>query len=258
MKLFRSKQTGEMYLCICERENSIQMLSLYDSSFLTAVGEGMGNYEEVKAAPTRPEPVEMTYEFRKTEEIMLKEIQDNLNGDEPLKDTFSVGDILYVPVQGYESPVPFEIVHVSEETRSLYFMSKDILAKMPMTEADEWLEDFKCKLPPELVDFMKPIHHINANGTYSRLLSLPSERNMGADENGCKGLDDIPFEKFKDEASRCKNFDGVTKMYWTDTPHVSYSAYFSYVGGNGYVYTNGYYASYSYGVCPYFKLSKGE
>ena len=64
MKLFRDKQTGEMYLCICERENSINMLSLYDSSFLTAVDKAMDNYEEVNTSPKMPEPVEMTYEFR--------------------------------------------------------------------------------------------------------------------------------------------------------------------------------------------------
>ena len=258
MKLLRNKNTGEMYLCIFKGENSINMLSLYDSSFLTAVDKAMDNYEEVNTSPKRPEPVEMTYEFRKTEEIMLKEIQDNLNSNEPLKDTFSVGDILYMPVNEYENPIPFEIVHVDEENRSLHFMSRDILAQMPMTKADEWLEDFKSKLPPELIDCLKPIEHINANGTYSRLLSLPSEKNMGADENGCKGADDIPFDKFKDEASRCKNFNSETKWYWTDTPSVSYSAYFSSVNYSGYVNTNGNIASTSFGVCPYFKLSKDK
>lgn len=258
MKLFRSKATGEMYLCLTHSESAFSLISMHDETWTMVTGNAMDNYEEVNTSPTSPEPVEMTYEFRQTEEITLKEIQDNLNGDEPLKDTFSVGDILYVPVQGYECPVPFEIVHMDEETRSLYFMSKDILERMPMAEVDAWMEAFKKKLPPELVDCLKPIEHVNTNGTYSRLLSLPSEKNMGADENGCRGLDDIPFDKFKDEASRCKNFNRETRWYWTDTPSVSYSTNFSYVSFYGAVYTGGNNASYSFGVCPCFKLSKGE
>ena len=258
MKLFRSKQTGEMYICLTYSKSALSLISLHDESHMAVIGKEVDNYEEVNTAPKRPEPVEMTYEFRKTEQIMFKEIQDNLNNDEPLKDTFGVGDILYVPVQGYESHIPFEIVHVNEENRSLYFMPRDILAQMPMTKADEWLKDFQNKLPPELVDCLKPIEHINANGTYSRLLSLPSEKNMGADENGCRGLDDIPFDKFKDEVSRCKNFNRETRWYWTDTPYVSNSTNFSYVNYSGNVNTGGIYASNSFGVCPCLKLSKGE
>ena len=258
MKLFRNKQTGEMYICLTYSKSALSLISLHDESWMVVVGEAMDNYEEVNTAPTRPEPVEMTYEFRKTEQIMFKEIQDNLNGDEPLKDTFGVGDILYVPVQGYENPIPFEIVHVNGDTRSLYFMPRDILAQMSITEVHAWLEEFKSKLPPELVDCLKPIEHINENGTYSRLLSLPSEKNMGADENGCRGLDDITFDKFKDEASRCKNFNGETRWYCTDTKSVSNSANFSSVYNSGIVYAYGGIASASSGVCPCFKLSKGE
>ena len=257
MKLFRSKQTGEMYICLTYSKSALSLISLHDESHMAVIGKEVDNYEEVNTAPKRPEPVEMTYEFRKTEQIMFKEIQDNLNNDEPLKDTFGVGDILYVPVQGYESHIPFEIVHVDGENRSLYFMSRDILAQMPMTEVDEWLEEFKSKLPPELVDCLKPIEHINANGTYSRLLSLPSEKNMGADKNGCKGADDIPFDAFKDEASRRKNFNSETKWYWTDTPSVSSSTTFWGVSGYGGVFGGGN-ANNSIGVCPIFKLSKDE
>ena len=81
---------------------------------------------------------------------------------------------------------------------------------------------------------------------------------MGVDESECTGVDDIPFDKFKNEASRCKNFNGETKLYWTDTPSVSYSTYFSIVSYSGIVGSDSYHDSNSHGVCPIFKLSKDK
>ena len=123
----------------------------------------------------------MAFEYRKTKQITVKWIQDYLNGEAPLKDAFDIGNILYVFPQGYESPVSFEIVHISEETRSLYFMSVDILEEMRMNKIDEWLENFKRKLPVELIAHLKIIQHINDGYTFSRLIAIPSIKNMCED-----------------------------------------------------------------------------
>ena len=203
----------------------------------------------------------MTFEYRKTKQITVKWIQDYLNGDAPLKDVFDIGNILYVLPQGYESPVPFEIVHISEETRSLYFMSKDILEEMPMDKIDGWLENFKRKLPVELIVHLKIIQHINDRHAFSRLVAIPSIKNMCEDYMRlykCKGDDDIEFDKFKTEIGRCKDFKGKMMYYWTDTIGIpgSKKGDFYVVKDNGHTDTFGYWMK--FGVCPIFKLSKDE
>lgn len=201
----------------------------------------------------------MTFEYRKTKQITVKWIQDYLNGEAPLKDAFDIGNILYVLPQGYENPIPFEIVHINEETRSLYFMSKDILEEMPMDKIDGWLENFKRKLPVELIAHLKIIQHINDRHAFSRLVAIPSIKNMCEDYMRlCEGDDDIEFDKFKTEIGRCKDFNGETMVYWTDTPGIAgfKREDFYVVKDNGHTDTFGYWMK--FGVCPIFKLSKDE
>ena len=133
-------------------------------------------------------------------------------------------------------------------------MSRDILTRKAMSEVADWLDKFGWSLPDDIFKHLKPIEHINCNGRYSSLVAMPSIMNMGKDEAQCTGADDIKFDKFRDEASRCKNYKGKTDWQWTDTPFASGSSAFWFVHPGG---SSGD-ATYADGICPLIKLSKDE
>lgn len=206
---------------------------------------------KVKAAPTKIRTVIQT-----DKETTFDDVQEILNGTDLLAEHFRVNDVFYIPVKNQEEVIPFEVVHVAEDTRSIYLMSRDILTRKAMSEVADWLDNFCWLLPDDIFKHLKPIEHINRNGRYSSLVAMPSIMNMGKDKAQCTGADDIKFAKFKDEASRCKNYKGETDWQWTDTPFASSSSAFWYVlTGGG---RSGSYATNAFGVCPLIKLSKDE
>lgn len=165
--------------------------------------------------------------------------------------SFVVGDIIYIPVEGYEKPISFEVVHVT--SNAVYFMSKDILALMPIQEVDNWLDDFQEKLPDDLIKILSPIEHVDSikECAYNRLVSLPSAINMGKDISYCIGEDDIMFDKFKTEISRCKSYlNGEVDCYWTDTLDDISDNYIVLFGTVAY----GILADNACGVCPVIKI----
>lgn len=217
--------------------------------------------KEISVAPIKAhaEPTKIRTVIQTDKETTFDDVQEILNGTDLLAKHFRVNDIFYIPVKNQEEAIPFEIVHIKEDDRVIYLMSKDILAKKPIKndEAREWLDKFGWSLPDDIFKHLKPIEHINRNGRYSSLVAMPSIMNMGKDEAQCTGADDIKFDKFRDEASRCKNYKGETDWQWTDTPYASSSTLFWLVYTNGYCSHNGN-ATNAYGVCPLIKLSKDE
>ena len=249
-KVYRNKRTKELFM----RVESGALISLFDGH-----GETFSEkkYDEVDTAPVKQEPTVIHTEQIISGVTSFEEIQSLLNNEDELLDKyFRVGDMLYIPIEGFEKPVPIEIVHMDYDKRRIYLMSRDILAKMPMDKVETYFEELLDKLPHDFVSHLKPIEHINKNGTHKTLISLPSIRNMDRNEEQCTGVDDIKFDKFETESRRCKDFKGETCWYWSDTPFASNSTYFWSVYSYG--YTNNYYAGNSYGVCPCFLLSKDE
>ena len=257
-KVYRNKKTKEMFLQISEDSEMEKISSMYDGKIII-VEKNMLNriYEEIDVAPVKQEPTIIWTEQITSGVTSFDEIQSLLNNkDELLDKYFRVGDIFFIPIEGFEKTVPIEIVHMDYEKRKMYLMSRDILAKIPMDKVDSYFEELLDKLPHDFVSHLKPIEHINKNGTHTTLISLPSIRNMGRDEKQCTGVDDIKFDKFETESRRCKDFKVETLWYWTDTPYASNSTYFWYVNSSGGTYDSN--ASDSIGVCPCFLLSKDE
>lgn len=252
-KVYRNKRTKELFMKV----ESGALISLFDGH-----GETFSEkkYDEVDTAPVKQEPTKIHTERITSDVTSFYEIQSLLNNEDILLDEyFGIGDMLYVPIEGFEKPVPIEIVHMDYDKRRMYLMSRDILAKMPMDKVEAYFEELLDKLPHDFVSHLKPIEHINKNGTHKTLISLPSRLNMGCEEGGgCTGIDDIKFDKFDNEAARCKNFDRETKWYWTDTKSTLNSNNFSSVGYAGGMNTLGNCASHSGGVCPCFLLSKDQ
>ena len=254
-KVYRNKRTKELFMKV----ESGALISLFDGH-----GETFSEkkYDEVDTAPVKQEPTVIHTEQIISGVTSFEEIQSLLNNEDILLDEyFRVGDMLYIPIEGFEKPVPIEIVHMDYDKRRIYLMSRDILAKIPMDKVEAYFEELLDKLPHDFVSHLKPIEHINKNGTHKTLISLPSIRNMGCNKyNECTGIDDIEFNKFDNCAARCKNFDGETKWYWTDTPSVYSSTTFTTFWGvsdYGGVFGGGN-SNNSIGVCPCFKLSKDQ
>lgn len=256
-KIYRNKRTKEMFI---EHIPNAILTSLYDGHIVMVTENQLKKYfEEVDTAPVKQEPTVIHTEQITSGVTSFDEIQSLLNNEDELLDKyFRVGDIFFIPIEGFEKTVPIEIVHMDYEKRKMYLMSRDILAKMPMDKVDSYFEELLDKLPHDFVSHLKPIDHINKNGTHKTLISLPSIRNMGCKKyDKCTGIDDIEFNKFDNCAARCKNFEGETKWYCTDTPSVSSSTYFSISDYGVYVH-NGSAAFSSIGVCPLFLLSKDQ
>ena len=249
-KVYRNKRTKELFMKV----ESGALISLFDGH-----GETFSEkkYDEVDIAPVKQQPTVIHTEQITSGVTSFDKIQSLLNNEDELLDKyFRVGDMLFIPIEGFEKSVPIEIVHMDYDKRRMYLMSRDILAKMPMDKVEAYFEELIDKLPHDFVSHLKPIEHINKNGTHKTLISLPSIRNMGRDKKQCTGVDDIKFDKFGTESRRCKDFKVETLWYWTDTPYVSNSTYFWYVNSSGGTYDSN--ASDSIGVCPCFLLSKDE
>ena len=256
-RLFKNKKTQEVFILTGEDANSFTLVSLHDGKW-NMVGENARNdFEEISVAPIKAKaaPTKIRTVIQTDVETDFNKVQEILNREELLSEHFHVNDIFYIPVEYQDEAIPFEVVHVAEDTRSIYLMSRDILTRKAMSEVADWLDSFAAALPDDVRKHLKPIAHINSKGTCRSLISLPSKRNMGWDEEQCTGADDVKFDKFKDEASRCKNYDNETCWYWTDTPFASGSTFWN-VYYNGNCYGSG--ASTSFGVCPILKLSKDE
>lgn len=257
-KVYRNKKTKEVFLQISEDSEMVKISSMYDGKIII-VEKNMLNriYEEIDVAPVKHEPTVIRVENKISNNLSFNDIQRILNDtDSDLQEYFKVGDMLFIPIEGFEKTVPIEIVHMDYEKRKMYLMSRDILAKMPMDKVDSYFEELLDKLPHDFVSHLKPIEHINKNGTHKTLISLPSIRNMGRNEEQCTGVDDIKLDKFETESRRCKDFKGETCWYWSDTPYAFNSTNFWYVYYNGGATNYG--ASNSFGVCPCFLLSKDE
>ena len=250
-KVYRNKKTKELFMEV----ESGALISLFDGHVETLSEK---KYDEVDTAPVKQQPTVIHTEQIISGVTSFDEIQSLLNNEDILLDEyFRVGDMLYIPIDGFEKPIPIEIVHMDYDKRRMYLMSRDILAKMPMDKVEAYFEELLDKLPHDFVSHLKPIEHINKNGTHKTLISLPSIRNMGRNEEQCTGVDDIKLDKFDNEAARCKNFNGETVWYWTDTPSVYYSTYFSFVSSTGCA-DAGCTCATSGGVCPLFLLSKDQ
>lgn len=260
-RLFKNKKTQEVFILTGEDANSFTLVSLHDGKW-SMIGESARNdFEEISVAPVKVKavPTKIRTIIQTDVETDFDKVQEILNGTDLLAEHFRVNDVFYIPVKNQEEAIPFEVVHVEEDDRAIYLMSKDILVKKPMKndEAREWLDKFGWSLPDDIFKHLKPIEHINRNGRYSSLVSMSSIANMGRDEAQCTGVDDIKFDKFKDEASRCKNYKGETDWQWTDTPCASNSTGFWLVNNLGTCY-NGNNATFACGICPLIKLSKDE
>ena len=258
-RLFKNKKTQEVFILTGEDANSFTLVSLHDGKW-SMIGESARNdFEEISVAPIKVKaaPTKIRTIIQTDVETDFNKVQEILNGTDLLAEHFRVNDVFYIPVKNQEEAIPFEVVHVAEDTRSIYLMSRDILTRKAMSEVADWLNDFSSALLDDIRERLKPIEHTNCKGTYRSYTSLPSKVNMGWNESQCTGTDDIKFDKFKDEASRCKNYKGKTDWQWTDTPFASSSSAFWSVNTNGSCYGfNG--ATGAYGVCPLIKLSKDE
>lgn len=259
-RLFRNKKTQEVFILACEDANSFTLVSLHDNKWNMVGKNAKNDFEEINVSPIKEKtiPTKIRAIVQTEVETNFDKVQAILNGTDLLAKHFRVNDTFYIPVKNQEEAIPFEIVHIKEDDRVIYLMSKDILAKKPIKndEAREWLDKFGWSLPDDIFKHLKPIEHINHNGRYSSLVSMPSIMNMGKDEAQCTGADDIKFAKFKDEASRCKNYKGETDWQWTDTPYASGSSAFRCVLYSGGCSGRG--ATYASGICPLIKLSKDE
>jgi len=171
-----------------------------------------------------------------------------------------VKDFLTVPCR--DRNYDFIVEHIEDhgDSKTVYFVSKDIVGKSSMLEMEKFLDDFQSKMPAELVAIMNPIEHKSKSGfTMTRKINLLSYGNV-CDDADHFGKDDMLFDGLKTEAERTKNLNGETEWYWTATiwnwersPSLSGSAHFmgvSYTGGVGY-----YYASAVGGVVPSFSLN---
>ena len=213
--------------------------------------------------------------FYGNEELSKKtfeEVQNMLNTD---INKFSVGDKMFVPIDGYKLPVSFEVVH--REDGNVYFMAERILDYSTPEHIDECLDGFMRKLPEAFTKLLEPIEHVNADGAYAKLISLPSERNLGGTENLCNGKDDIVFDMFANNTEKMSKTDINDNLqkasYYTDTPYYrdktkdkkyeflafgeERNKWYTIIYGEGIVCSyGGYPDKIKFGVCPIFKLTK--
>ena len=152
-------------------------------------------------------------------------------------------DILFVPVDGKE--IAFRVEHITEHR--VYFVTVDAVGKSAMNNMSDFLDDFLKKMPDSLVERMLEMEH-SVEGKIIRKskLMLLSHGNVVYGDTRCDGADDILFFGLMTEAERCKNLDGETCGYWTDTPNAGFSTYFHIVNAYGGTSTN--YVGYSNGV----------
>lgn len=98
--------------------------------------------KEISVAPIKAhaEPTKMRTVIQTDKETTFDDVQEILNGTDLLAEHFRVNDVFYIPVKNQEEAIPFEVVHVAEDTRSIYLMSRDILTRKAMSEVADWLD----------------------------------------------------------------------------------------------------------------------
>ena len=153
-----------------------------------------------------------------------------------------------MPVDGKE--IAFRVEHITEYR--VYFVAVDVVGKSTMNNMSDFLDDFLKKMPDSLVERMLEMEH-SVEGKIIRKskLMLLSHGNVYGDTR-CDGADDISFLGLMTEAERCKNLDGETYIYWTDTPNAGSSTKFRVVNTGG--WANGSYAGYACGVAVCFSI----
>ena len=131
-KVYRNKKTKELFMEV----ESGALISLFDGH-VEIFSEK--KYDEVDTAPVKQEPTKIHTERIISDVTSFDEIQSLLNNEDILLDEyFGIGDMLYVPIEGFEKPVPIEIVHMDYDKRRMYLMSRDIFAKMPMDKVEAY------------------------------------------------------------------------------------------------------------------------
>ena len=222
MKLFRNKNTEEMYISLTDSKDNLMD---FNGNIITCSIE---DYEEVNTKPKKQEfhrlhIVEESFDLR---EFCYKE--------------WHLKDILYVPVEnGYgKEDVAFRVEHISDE--KIYFVAVDAVGKSTLKNINSFLDDYLNKMPKDLVTMMCQNEHCFGDDVVRKSkLTLLSEKNVSRGKHNCKcnGTDDIEFDGMKSGAERCKNFEGETELYWLDTPEASLKnqnfRYFLAIQNNG-------------------------
>lgn len=243
MKLFRNKNTEEMYISLTDSKDNLMD---FNGNIITCSTE---DYEEVNTKPKKQEfhrlhIVEESFDLR---EFCYKE--------------WHLKDILYVPVEnGYgKEDVAFRVEHISDE--KIYFVAVDAVGKSTLKNINSFLDDYLNKMPKDLVTMMCQNEHCFGDDVVRKSkLTLLSEKNVSRSKHNCKcnGTDDIEFDGMKSGAERCKNFEGETEWYWLDTPEASLKnqnfRYFLAIQNNGWL-TNCF-VDCTYAVVPCFSIRK--
>lgn len=202
-----------------------------------------GAFEEVSV-----EPIEIMQKIK-----WKKRVDDSFDISKIDEMNFSLKDSIFVPIDGKDVEFVVEHIEPIDDGRKVYFVAKDIYCKSSMDDMNDTLQTIYSKMPLVLRDKMSYITHETSDGFYSRnKLSLLSYGNLTGEEGYCEGEDDVLFTGLQTEAERCKNIDGETYWYWTDSPNLSYSTTFTNVNNYGNLYNS--YASSVIGVVPSFSI----
>lgn len=217
MKLWRNKTTGEMYVQLYDENNL--MLSAYTQQTVSLDDFDIEEIEEVPAINPNKEAYTLNHI-----------IEEKLSVNDIAEHEYHLKDVLYLPVG--DDIVAFRVEHISQD--KVYLVAVDAVGESTMNDMADFLKKFEDTLPAELRNVLCDIEHIVDGEKKVSKVSLLSMANFGKEMSRCTGEDDIPFDGMLTEAERCKNLDGETEWYWTDTPYAGYSTYFCYVGYNGY------------------------
>lgn len=233
MKLFKDTKTGEVFVKLFEETDT--SISLKDNR---TVKDSDMNLKEFVPGCTCG-----TIAHHRI-------VEDSLSVGCIEETDFHLKDVIYVPV-GNEN-IAFRVEHITDE--KVYFVATDIVGKSTMNDMDEFLKEFESRLPYDLVCKMVDIEHCVDGKTNKNKISLLSYGNL-VDCDRCTGKDEMVFDGLATEAERCKNFDGETEWYWTDTPNAGNSTNFMVVSYHG--YPGYYYSAYNTnGVVPCFAIKK--
>ncbi len=227
MKLFKHKEKEEYFLS----PDGDKFFAISDGNTYTGNKDTL---EEIKQV-TESKPVIKDFKrYHITEETATLE-----NFKE-----WHLKDILFVPVDGKE--IAFRVEHITEYR--VYFVAVDAVGKSTMNGMSDFLGAYLAKMPDSLVERMLEMEHsVEGKIIGKSKLMLLSYGNVVCRDIKCDGADDIAFAGLMTEAERCKNFDGETCKYWTDTPsYAGFSTYFHIVNACGGTSTNS--VGYSNGV----------
>jgi hypothetical protein len=233
MRVFRDKNSGELFLQFNDKLDMV--LSLYD-------GREYDKYNFIlEEIPT------------KNKEYSIERTVSKCYARDLQKYNFKLKDVISIPVDSKK--IPFRVEHITDE--KAYLVSVYAIDELTMQNMNEYLDNFLNKLPKDLVNILAEIEH-KRNGELVRKskVTLVSRGNL-MESNECDGEDDIVFDGFKDEKSRCRSYNevGITTWWWTDSTSIFYSDNHIYIDGNGELSNNGYKDN-SNGVCPCIAISR--